>query len=243
MNRSECGVCLRMLGAAGWILCVQAIRTLCYGGRWWVGSLALHGRTHTHCRLWLSIFVVSCTSNEKAEGCVECERVSVCRKFTTFRKHNICITTNATSPAKRNKPQKKKRKKLSIVCLEFSSRFRKRSASDWVSVRVPHKVRASVRLVFVWCGGISIPAFSPAVESKMVCEITPIEYVTKSINDLSSARYILFISCNENEFSKTHSLRAACFDCTQSIFSLSSAYAEYYSDILAWYECMNNNAQ
>lgn len=27
MNRSECGVCLRMLNAAGWMLCLQAIRS------------------------------------------------------------------------------------------------------------------------------------------------------------------------------------------------------------------------
>lgn len=43
--------------------------------------------------------------------------VCVCRKFATFRKHNICITANATSPAEG------KVKRLSIVCFEFIPRF------------------------------------------------------------------------------------------------------------------------
>lgn len=68
----------------------------------------------------------------------------------------------------------------------------------------------------------------------MVCKITPIEYVTKSTNDLSSARYILFISCNGNEFSKTHPNTSGdmLWLHTQSIFPWSSTYAEYYSGIL-----------
>lgn len=147
-------VCLRLLDAAGWYFLCVSEHTQCVAIRVVANDDELETWKWCCTRSWFSKSVWSV-------------RVCVCRKFTTIRKHNICITANATSPAAR------KIKRLSIVCFEFIPRscthtqthITQCESMSISACTIQSRVDARV------CSGISIRAFRHTLKAKWCAKL------------------------------------------------------------------------